>query len=93
MNKRQSKKKQKRERYLINGLGFPVTYREEREWSRAHHEYLVSICCRNRLLNKVDTMMAEIIGIPYKYGENSYKYPNRGARKALKKAREPVYEG
>ena len=71
MNKRQSKKKEQREKKLLDAWGYPMSYREEKQMERGYHEYIVNAEFRNR---SYDSFVSDFGIIPRVC---DYYYPNR----------------
>lgn len=77
MNNRKRKKKEKREKILVEIWGYPMSYKEQREMERSYHEYNVSTRCRNIGYDYEAEELANIIGVSYLYEKLEYHYPNR----------------
>ena len=83
MNKRQKKKKNKRQEMLTECFGYPLSYKEEKEYIKEHHEYIVSCYFRNKGYDYEAEEYAAIIGVPFQYEPIKYHYPNRTRLKAM----------
>lgn len=83
MNKRQHKKKNKRQEKLMDCFGELLSYKEEKELDKRHHEYIVSQFYRNKGYDYEAEEYASIIGVNFKYEPIIYHYPNRRRWKAL----------
>lgn len=86
MNKRQAKKREKREKILLDIWGYFMTYKEQREMQREYHEnVIVNTYYRNSNDFSDLEELEAILGIPFERREYRYNYPNRFRFRTIEK--------